>query len=43
MTSFVRVNHKVEKTMAKTVIMLTRNISTKENINYDQFAIRVGG
>ena len=26
MTSFVRVNHKVKKTMAKPVIMVTRNI-----------------
>ena len=29
MTSFVRVNHKVEKTMAKPAMMVTRNISAK--------------
>ena len=30
MTSFVHVNHKVEKTMARPVIMVTRNIGAKE-------------
>ena len=30
MTSFVCVNHKVEKTMAEPVMMVTRNIGTNE-------------